>query len=63
MFIDRRGDAKRPPSGGPCTLGHLIIPSKSDPPESTVLDSIDMALLTEGEALLAEGDLAPSRGL
>jgi hypothetical protein len=55
MFIDRRGDAKRPPSGGPCTLGHLIIPSKSDPPESTVLDSIDMALLTEGEARLAEG--------
>ena len=55
MFIEpaRRCEA---PSVGPCTLGHLI-PPRSDPPESTVLDSIDIALLTltEGVALQAEG--------
>ena len=46
MFIEPVAKCARPPSGGPCNLCITGLTSLTD-----------MALLTEGEALLTEGGL------
>jgi hypothetical protein len=60
MFIDPGTESACPPSGGPCSGRHCGFQSRHGPPDGGRplfrIASINMALLPEGEELLADAD-------